>query len=211
LGRREQKRETTRKEILAAARKLFESRGYEETSVDDIMVSADLSKGTFYYHFASKEELLAALQESVLEKAVAETRSKLAKGAKPLKLLTEFVADVAHWTEANPEFARALMRQRASQFSRADAVDRKGAGKDCPPGMKEHPFRSLVLDLLNQAQKAGEIRADVEARELMGLVMPVIMHAKARWLFNPQGSLSANLERRLQLLIEGLRPGSHSR
>lgn len=50
-----------RKEILDAAKKLFASKGYEETSVSDIMDMAGGAKGMFYRFFQSKEEAMHAL------------------------------------------------------------------------------------------------------------------------------------------------------
>jgi AcrR family transcriptional regulator len=52
-----------RQEFLDTARELFYSKGYEETSVNDILQKLDLSKGTFYHYFKSKEELLDELVE----------------------------------------------------------------------------------------------------------------------------------------------------
>ena len=50
-----------RNEILAAAQQLFMQRGYENTPVERIIDTVDISKGTFYYYFKSKEELLDTL------------------------------------------------------------------------------------------------------------------------------------------------------
>lgn len=50
-----------RKEILDAAQKLFASKGYEETSISDIMDMAGGAKGMFYRFFQSKEEVMHAL------------------------------------------------------------------------------------------------------------------------------------------------------
>ena len=50
-----------RKDILNAARKLFASKGYEDTSISDIMDMAGGAKGTFYRCFQSKEEVMRAL------------------------------------------------------------------------------------------------------------------------------------------------------
>ncbi len=50
-----------RKEILNAAQKLFASKGYEETSISDIMEMAGGAKGMFYRCFQSKEEVMHAL------------------------------------------------------------------------------------------------------------------------------------------------------
>ena len=50
-----------RKEILNAAQKLFASKGYEETSVSDIMDMAGGAKGMFYRFFQGKEDVMHAL------------------------------------------------------------------------------------------------------------------------------------------------------
>ncbi len=50
-----------RKEILNAAQKLFASKGYEETSISDIMDMAGGAKGMFYRFFQSKEDIMHAL------------------------------------------------------------------------------------------------------------------------------------------------------
>ena len=55
---RERKRERTRAAIIEAAMNLFESRGYDGTTVADIAAAADIGTRTFFGYFASKEELI---------------------------------------------------------------------------------------------------------------------------------------------------------
>lgn len=50
--------EETRDRIVDAAQRLFFSRGYESTSIAEIIKAVDIAKGTFYHHFGSKVELL---------------------------------------------------------------------------------------------------------------------------------------------------------
>ena len=47
----------TRRRIVAAAARLFAARGYEATSIDEVMQAAGLTRGAFYRHFASKGAL----------------------------------------------------------------------------------------------------------------------------------------------------------
>jgi AcrR family transcriptional regulator len=63
--------EERRNEILNAAEKLFFSQGYEATPVESIIAAVNVSKGTFYYYFKSKEELLDALAQERAKKAFA--------------------------------------------------------------------------------------------------------------------------------------------
>ena len=55
------KGEKRKQELLKIAYRLIISKGYEETSIDEIIAEAQIAKGTFYYHFKSKEEMLEAL------------------------------------------------------------------------------------------------------------------------------------------------------
>ncbi len=59
--------EVRRREILVTARELFITKGYEQTSVNDILKIVDIAKGTFYYYFASKEEVLEAIILDIVE------------------------------------------------------------------------------------------------------------------------------------------------
>ena len=59
--------EVRRAEILAAAAGLFQTLGYGATSVDGIVRAAGVAKGTFYYYFRTKDEVLAALARQVVD------------------------------------------------------------------------------------------------------------------------------------------------
>ena len=52
------KGERRKQELLQIAYRMFISRGYENTSVDEIIEEAGIAKGTFYYYFETKEQLL---------------------------------------------------------------------------------------------------------------------------------------------------------
>lgn len=55
------KPEERRSEILDAAEMLFTTKGYSSTTVNDILNAVGIAKGTFYYHFQSKEEVMEAI------------------------------------------------------------------------------------------------------------------------------------------------------
>lgn len=55
---RDRKRARTRQALVDAATELFESKGYDETTVADIAATAEIGTRTFFSYFASKEELL---------------------------------------------------------------------------------------------------------------------------------------------------------
>lgn len=57
VERRERERQQRKKDIIDAAEKVFFSKGYEIATMDDVAQTAELSKGTLYLYFRSKEEL----------------------------------------------------------------------------------------------------------------------------------------------------------
>lgn len=56
-----QRGQATRKDIIGVARRLFSEHGYHNTGIADIQQATGLTKGAFYHHFRSKEELALAI------------------------------------------------------------------------------------------------------------------------------------------------------
>lgn len=68
--------ELTVNRILDTAMKLFMSKGYEHTTIQDIIVElGDLSKGAIYHHFKSKEEIMAAVNKRMAERGIGDIKS----------------------------------------------------------------------------------------------------------------------------------------
>lgn len=82
---------TTRDRIVEAADQLFYRRGYDLTSFSDIADAVQISRGNFYYHFKSKDEIL----DAVIEARLANTRKMLAQweteGKQPVDRIRSFI------------------------------------------------------------------------------------------------------------------------
>lgn len=72
------KGEKRKRELLEIAYRLIISKGYEETSIDEIIAEAQIAKGTFYYHFKSKAEMLEALINMMITEQSERARQILA-------------------------------------------------------------------------------------------------------------------------------------
>ena len=82
---------TTRDHIVEAADQLFYRQGYEHTSFSDIADAVQISRGNFYYHFKSKDEIL----DAVINVRLANTRKMLEQweieGKQPADRIRSFI------------------------------------------------------------------------------------------------------------------------
>ena len=68
-------KQRTREKIVDSARRLFNRHGFTGVSIDEIMADAGLTRGGFYNHFSTKEELYAEVVQQVLSCAKARARA----------------------------------------------------------------------------------------------------------------------------------------
>ena len=104
-GRREQKREETRRGLTRAAQRLFAARGFDGTTVEEIAAAAGVSRRTFFHYFASKEDVVLSRHddfERVLLDAI-----RAAPPAAPLLAVAEH-AVVAALGQFDAEEARVI-------------------------------------------------------------------------------------------------------
>ncbi|MFI1395282.1 TetR/AcrR family transcriptional regulator [Streptomyces sp. NPDC020681] len=78
-GLRERKKQRTRDALLRAALELFTTKGYEQTTVDEIADAVEVSQRTFFRYFANKEEAAFAVQELAESHFVAALRERPAE------------------------------------------------------------------------------------------------------------------------------------
>src|ERR1035438_8685045 len=117
------KRELRRQAIVDTAASVFARRGYHATGITELCVANDLGKGALYHYIGSKEELLAAIHDRVMDEGMLGADRVAAAGGSPsrqLEMLGEELLDVIHrypdhvWVFLH-EFP-ALTGERAAQF-----------------------------------------------------------------------------------------------
>jgi AcrR family transcriptional regulator len=82
IGKRDQTKIQNRQQILEAAKTLFAEKGFEATNVRDIIHESNLSPGTFYNYFKSKEEIFEVLTNEIID----EVRSQIQESYKNVKM-----------------------------------------------------------------------------------------------------------------------------
>src|SRR5271157_729011 len=100
-----------RNEILAVARKLVYTKGYEEMSIQDILDEMKISKGAFYHYFDSKPALLEALIDRMGDEAEATFFPILDDPALPaLEKLCRYFSNAVQWKAAQKDYMLAILR-----------------------------------------------------------------------------------------------------
>ena len=96
------KGERTKRALLQIAYGLFISRGYENTSVDDIIEAAGIAKGTYYYHFESKEQTLEEVIGMMLDQEAEAARQVLGSDAPVPQKIVGIIASLRPRQEELP-------------------------------------------------------------------------------------------------------------
>lgn len=111
--------EARRNEILDVAAEMFTRKGYDSTSTNDILDRVGIARGTLYYHFKSKEEILDALIDRIIQGVVTNVRAALSVMPTAPQKLVAFVASLKVDSAVGDEIAdyahkpqNALMHQK---------------------------------------------------------------------------------------------------
>lgn len=163
-----------REELVLAALEIFAARGYEAVSLREIAATVGISHTGLRHHFASKEDLLMA----VLQFKDAQTLTPD---------VPEEITGVA-WVRASEQVVaanatRPLLIQLFTTLS-SQAIE------------KTHPAhayfvqryrvaRQIAAHHLAEAQRAGEIDADVDADRAAGLMLATMDGLQVQWLLDP--------------------------
>lgn len=136
--------ETVRREIVAAANRLFYHRGYNQTSFSDIAQAAGIPRGNFYYYFKSKDDILGAVIDARIE------------GIRAM---------LAAWDAAEPE--PRLRLKRFSQMILGSEKDLLRYG--CPMGSLNIELGKAQPALKAKAKKMFDLFIDWLTRQLAAL------------------------------------------
>ena len=92
-GNRQQRRtKSTRTKLLTAARSVFVEKGIDLTRIDEIAERADVGKGTFYYYFTGKPQLVREVIKGVMEELIAAIEQRCHEATTLRNLLDSLIA-----------------------------------------------------------------------------------------------------------------------
>ncbi|MGC7098139.1 TetR/AcrR family transcriptional regulator [Amycolatopsis lurida] len=162
--------------LLTVAVKLFNERGYDGTSMEDLSKKLGITKSAIYHHVPSKEEMLRLAVDRALDGLFAVADEVAAENGRAIDRLERLVrGSVAVLVERLP-FVTLLLRVRGNTKVERAALARR------------REFDRIVTDLVKAAEAEGDVRPDVDpavtSRLLFGMVNSLI-----EW-YRPRGGAS---------------------
>ena len=143
----------TRRHLLAAARRVLAERGYAKATIDDVSREAGCSKGAYYFHFASKEEILLALVDDwVRDRSQRLTKVANGKGAAGAALNDTLEALLV--PDGGTGWEPRLLLELWTQGQRNREVGRRLAEA-------QRRWRELLVQAFRRVQEAGTLPAGV--------------------------------------------------
>ena len=138
-----------RQAILDVAEKLFYTKGYEATSVQDILDVLATSKGSFYHHFESKEQVLATLCAQRAARAVGQAQEALVQVEAPLDRLRTVFFYAMPLRKGEEKFLSLLL----PLLDKPEGLSVRVRYQDA---LREG-FQELMGEALSQCRAAGDI------------------------------------------------------
>jgi AcrR family transcriptional regulator len=196
--RRERDSAQTREALLTAALELFERNGFDATGVNEIVQTAGVTKGAFYHHFTSKDDLLQLFHDRFLDALLAQTEEALQQSTSPSEQLRRLI----HANVGNSEQYKAEITVFFNEYRRLSETTFAAIKA------KRDRYEQAVADVIARGIEQGDFRPLVNT-QLMAFGVIGMCTWTYRW-FDPEGpvSLDAIAEMYAGAMLEGLRPRS---
>lgn len=154
--RRQREKDKRRADIVDAAEALFFAKGFSTTTMDGVAAAAELSKGTLYLYFESKEDLLHAIIIRgilILQSMFEEAAASEGRGIDQIEAIGRAYFRFCH---EYPNYFNAMLQFEAG----APGAERTGYGADCVE-QSDRTF-AICAAAVQQGIDDGSIRADVD-------------------------------------------------
>ncbi len=160
----QQRAQETRKRIIDAARAVFGRAGYGQSAVEEILLEAGISRGAFYHHFSSKEELFRALLEDHLDAGLRDF-GVLGQAGSPREQIDRFVVFLINDMRSHLD-SEGLPYEFLAQATREDWARE-------PLSEFHGRTHNLIAGVLRAGQAQGGVRADLDVDAAAWLLLAV--------------------------------------
>jgi len=180
-GRREHRKQVTRRELLVAGRRLFSEKGLYDSRIEDVTQIAGVAKGTLYGYFADKEALVQAVVTSGFDELAGQVQRESRDAATRAERIERVVHAHLVFLDQNPDLMRLFHQVRGLlKFEQPKAAGLR-------PVLEHH--LEIVATRISRDGRTWSERDMAAAKVLFGAVSGI---ASARAATRPQDSIAVD-------------------
>lgn len=172
----------------------FEKKGFSETSIQDIVEALNVTKGTFYYYYSSKEQLLMEIHKEYIDDLLQRQQKIIDSGesqnAKLKGIIHLLISDIARNGDSGKVFFRE-MRHLADE----NATEIK---------KRREKFRLNIEEVIREGAENGEFKQQLQP-DITALAVLGMTNWTYQW-FNTAGELTADelAEQYCSIILDGI-------
>lgn len=180
-------------QLYQAALTLFETHGYQATTVQQITDELGVAKGTFFNHFPSKEHVLYEWYNSITSDSLQAARERADATVK--QTVCDLFTDMARQATASPELLIAKWTHNANPLLVA------------AEHTQEHQVSAFLHERCTAGKARGELTADLDVAFFVGLLTAVLAGSSRDWIrTQPRPDLPALIVRRVHFVFRAATP-----
>lgn len=189
--------QATRSKLIRAALRLWDERGFEsfdQITAEDIARAAGVSKGTFYFHFARKEDVILGMSFATVERMAEEAEAAMTRSEDTIEMAGRLMASLARRVSRTPRPAVLLATSHWWRVLHATS-----------PPSGNRSFRDAWRGVIDYGRRRGDLPDGVDVDGLAALLQTVTMDAIVTWAASTDGErvLRTMLTTRAEILLRG--------
>jgi AcrR family transcriptional regulator len=189
---RARQKEETRQRVFDAALEIFRRDGVAEAKIDDVVKLAGVSRGTFYFHYPTKDDVLAEVLAQA-ERAAAEAIDALSARASLAQMLEALATAIMGQWQNEPQ----LFPEVGMLALKLTATGKLTHQSD--------PVRAAVTRRFRVAAERGELTGAVPAEQLADFFLLSAFAGLMTWAQQGEGTLETALKKGAKLFLDGAR------
>src|ERR1700723_809223 len=196
-GLRERKKARLRQQIVETALHLFRQRGYENTRIDDIVHTLEISQPTFFRYFPSKDAVLREVGRRAFARQAESLKAELSVKATTEERLRRFYETLGNVTEVGRPLWQAVILAGAMDPVRSPEF--RGA---------EAATVNLLREIIAEGQKNGEVTRDFPVVHLAEFMEGLFNTVVRQWAVDLTGphKLTERVRNAVEFFLRGARP-----
>lgn len=189
------RRQEREQQLIKIALELFATVGFENTKISDIVAKANVSQGTFYWYFKSKEAIALKMLEdgrkNILEAISIGYRNSKASIQESAVTTSHLFEQIFRFAEENPYLIHIILKGIHSQPSLQHKVEEIKANME-----------SAFANNIERAKELGMLNHPVEPKMQAVFIMSLLEGVLSRWLFIEQSENHPFADQSLKEIIE---------